>query len=92
MHIIIWVFRILLFLLFFGFALLNTDKATVDFLVGLWTAPLALILLLFFIAGTLFGVLVAVPAIVRHKKGLRRAREVQPAPVQQAQAEPPRLG
>lgn len=92
MRILVWTFRILLFALFLGFALLNTDKATVDFLFGRWSAPLALIAFVFFVAGGLFGVLVMTPTVVRHKKALRRARDVQPPPPQTAPAEPPRLG
>ncbi len=92
MQILVWTFRLLLFALFFGFALLNTERATVDFLLGQWSAPMALIVLLFFGAGTLFGVLVVVPTVVRDKRELRRAREFQPPPTTSTPAEPPRLG
>jgi lipopolysaccharide assembly protein A len=92
MKILVWAFRILLFALFFGFALLNTERAHLDFLFGVWSAPMALIALLFFAAGTLFGVLVVVPTVLRDKRELRRARNLRVPSVTPASAEPPRLG
>ncbi len=91
MKIFVWAFRILLFVLFFGFALLNTGRAHIDFLIGEWNAPMALIVLLFFGAGTLFGVLVVMPIVVRDKRELRRARNEPPPPAAAPNPEPPRL-
>jgi len=92
MKILVWAFRVLLFALFFGFALLNTERARVDFLFGEWSAPMALIVLLFFAAGTVFGVLVVVPTVVRDKRELRRVRNAPAPTVTPVSAEPPRLG
>ncbi|MCA3148596.1 MAG: LapA family protein [Burkholderiales bacterium] len=72
MKIIVWLGRIALFLLFFVFALFNTEPATLNYVLGHWQAPLALVLLIFFLAGALFGVAVLLPVIFRQRAEVRR--------------------
>jgi uncharacterized integral membrane protein len=65
---VIWV---ILFALFFGFALKNTQEATLRFFWGYEKqAPLVLLLLLFFIAGAVLGVLAMTPTVFRHRRSL----------------------
>ena len=58
-----------LFVLFFGFALKNTDQAVLRFFLDYeLRAPLALILLGFFIAGAFLGILAVTPTVFRHRR------------------------
>ncbi|CAN5419709.1 hypothetical protein BH10PSE17_BH10PSE17_13660 [soil metagenome] len=92
MTIVIWVFRILVLLVFFGFALLNTEPVALDLLLGVWHAPLVLILLIFFAAGAVFGVAVSMPVVLGTRRELRRMQARPPlATARPANAEPPRL-
>jgi len=64
-----WALRVVLFLLLFGFALKNMEPVTVRFyLGGLWEAPLALVLLVFFGAGAAAGI----AALLGHSQRQRR--------------------
>ena len=72
MKIIVWLGRIALFLLFFVFALFNTEPVTLNYVLSQWQAPLALILLLFFMAGALFGIVVLLPVVFRQRAEIRR--------------------
>ncbi|MBR8057033.1 lipopolysaccharide assembly protein LapA domain-containing protein [Burkholderia dolosa] len=83
MKFIVWLIRVLVFVLLLVLALANTQTATLNFLAGFaWQAPLILIGLAFFIVGLLAGLLSALPAIFRLrvengrlKRDLRAARE-----------------
>jgi len=77
-----WVLRILLFLVLLGFAIKNTDPVVVRYFLGWeWHAPLALVLLVFFVAGAVLGVMAAVAWLYRQRRELlqlrreRRARQ-----------------
>ncbi len=72
MKIIVWLSRITLFAFFFVFALFNTGLTTLSYVLGQWQAPLALILLIFFIAGTLFGMVVLLPTLFRQRAEIKR--------------------
>lgn len=75
MKLIIWIIRLVVFLLLLVLALANTSEATLNLFFGrTWTAPLIMIGLAFFIAGMLMGVLATLPSLVRHRLDLRRAR------------------
>ncbi|SAL54446.1 membrane protein [Caballeronia turbans] len=83
MKFIVWLIRVLVFVLLLVLALANTQSVTLNFLAGYaWTAPLILIGLAFFVVGLLAGLVSAVPATVRLrmengrlKRELRVARE-----------------
>ena len=92
MKFIVWLIRVLVFVLLLVLALANTQTTTLNFLAGYsWQAPLILIGLAFFVVGLLAGLLSALPGVFRLrmengrlKRDLRTARET-PTP----SAEPP---
>ncbi len=58
MRLLAWAIRIALFVLLLAFAAKNTDPVALRFYFGLvWQAPLVAILLAFFAAGVMLGVL-----------------------------------
>ncbi|MES2128490.1 MAG: LapA family protein [Pseudomonadota bacterium] len=58
-----------LFVLFFGFALKNTTPVELHFFLNYeLVAPLALILLGFFVAGAALGILAVTPTVFRHRR------------------------
>ena len=60
---------IVLFILFFGFALKNTQEAALHFFLGYEIrAPLVLMLLGFFAGGAILGVLAMTPTVVRYRR------------------------
>ncbi|SMG16131.1 LapA family protein [Paraburkholderia susongensis] len=90
MKFIVWLIRVLVFVLLLVLALSNAQPATLNFFAGYtWSAPLILIGLAFFVVGLLAGLVSAMPAAVRLrmengrlKRELRVARET-PAVVEQ---------
>ncbi len=75
MRILIWVARLVLFFLLFGFALKNTDAVSLRFFFDtVWQAPLVIVLLSFFAAGALFGLLAAFSTMFRQRRELTRLR------------------
>ena len=71
---------VLLFILFFGFALNNTETVTLRFFLGYeFPGPLVLMLLIFFIAGIVLGVFAMLPTLLRHRRDLSRFRKSQTA-------------
>ncbi len=60
---------IVLFILFFGFALKNTHEVALHFFLGYEIrAPLVLMLLAFFAGGAILGVLAMTPTVVRYRR------------------------
>lgn len=58
-----------LFVLFFGFALKNTQEVDLHFFLNYeLRGPLVLLLLGFFVAGASFGVLALTPTVFRHRR------------------------
>ncbi|WP_206952847.1 lipopolysaccharide assembly protein LapA domain-containing protein [Trinickia acidisoli] len=85
MKFIVWLIRVLVFVVLLVLALANTQSATVKFAGYEWQAPLILIGLAFFAVGLLAGLVSAFPAVVRLKlenarlrRDLRAAREDTP--------------
>jgi len=82
MGLLSWLIRLAVFLVMMGFALSNTDTATLRFF-GIpqfeWRAPLVLFLLIFFAVGTLLGALATVPIVFRQRRELNRLRRHQDA-------------
>ncbi len=59
----------ILFVLFFGFALKNTQAVDLHFFLGYeLRGPLVLMLLAFFIAGAALGILALTPTVFRHRR------------------------
>jgi len=77
MSVITWLLRLAVFLLLVGFALSNTETATLRFF-GIpqfqWSVPLVLLLLAFFAAGALMGVLATMPIVLRRNRELARLK------------------
>jgi putative membrane protein len=69
MKIISTIVGIVLFVLFFGFALKNSQEVDLHlFLSYELRAPLVLMLLVFFVAGAVLGVLALTPTVVRYRR------------------------
>lgn len=76
MKIISRIILVLLFIIFFGFALKNTETVTLRFFMGYeFPGPLVLMLLIFFIAGICFGVLGMIPTLFRHRRELGKHKK-----------------
>ena len=83
-----WTFRILLFVLLFGFAVKNSDPVTVRFYLGAhWEASLALVVLVFFVVGVAAGVIACFAYIYRQRREilqLRKELRTKPGPPEDA--------
>ncbi len=76
MRYISWALRVLLFLLLLGFALKNTDPVIVSFYLGRqWEAPLAMVVLIFFGAGVLAGVIACLTYVYRQRREILQLRK-----------------
>jgi putative membrane protein len=76
MKIIFRLFAFGLFLVFFGFALKNTDEVVLHlFWNATAKAPLILLLLAFFIAGAVLGVLAMTSTVLRYRRLLVRQKK-----------------
>jgi putative membrane protein len=75
MRILSWLFKLGLFLAMMGFALSNTETATLRFF-GIpefeWRAPMVVFLLIFFAAGALIGVIATMPLVLRQRRSIGR--------------------
>lgn len=93
------VFRIvaaILFVLFFGFALKNTQEAALRFFFDYEIrGPLVLLLLAFFIGGAVLGILAMLPTFFRQRRDLSKQKkaiatmEQEQAAQQRARTQPP---
>jgi putative membrane protein len=80
MRFFVWLFRAFIFFTLFAFALNNQQEAAVRWFFGFeWRAPMVIVVLVAFGAGSAFGVLSMVPSWWRHR---RVARLHEPAPTQ----------
>jgi uncharacterized integral membrane protein len=69
MRVLTWGLRLLLFLFLFLFALKNTANVSLSFFFGqTWEAPLVLVLVAFFAAGSLIGVLSMAGALFKARR------------------------
>ena len=93
------VFRIvaaILFVVFFGFALKNTQEAALRFFFDYEIrGPLVLLLLAFFCGGAALGILAMLPTLFRHRRDLSKQKkaiatmENEQIAQQRARAQPP---
>ncbi|CAJ0741300.1 LapA family protein [Ralstonia mannitolilytica] len=75
MKFLVWVVRILLFVLLFVLALHNTAEVSLVLPFGVvWHAPLILIVLAFFVAGILLAMLAMAPRVMQHRFAASRLR------------------
>ena len=71
-----WTFRVLLFILLFGFALKNSDPVSVRFYLGAnWEASLALVALVFFCIGAAAGIAACFAYIYRQRGEILQLRK-----------------
>jgi len=84
MRILTWAIRLALFILLLAFAAKNTDPVTLRFFFdSAWQTPLVTLLLAFFGAGALLGVVAAAALLLRQRQELQRLRRdagLEPAP------------
>lgn len=76
MKIISRIFALILFIGFFGFALKNDQIITLQYFLGYsQSAPLVIMLLAFFVAGAVLGILAMVPIVFRHKRDISKHKK-----------------
>ncbi|AMC34193.1 LapA family protein [Janthinobacterium sp. B9-8] len=69
MRYLFWLIKFFLFVIMFGFAMHNAEPVVLKFFLGyFWQAPLALLLLVFFVIGAVFGLLAAFSKIIRLRR------------------------
>jgi lipopolysaccharide assembly protein A len=75
MRFVTWTVRLLVFLFLLAFAAKNTDPVTLHFYFELaWQAPLIVLLLVFFAAGTAFGLVAALATLFGQRREILRLR------------------
>jgi len=90
MRIVTWTIRLAVFLLLAAFAAKNVEPVSLRFYFDLaLTAPLIVMLLGFFAAGALFGVLALVGALLRQRREISSLRRELAAPASVAPPPPP---
>ena len=78
MRILTWALRIALFVLLLAFAAKNTDPVTLRFYFDqAWSVPLVPLLLAFFGAGALLGIIAAAAMLLRQRRELQRLKREQ---------------
>lgn len=95
MRYLAWFVKIVLFLLFFAFALKNTDTVTLNGLLGSkLQTPLIVLLLVFFVSGVVLGVLAMLAQVFSVRRELAETRKAlavytnRPAPKSADRVEP----
>ncbi len=76
MKVISRILSILLFVMFFGFALQNKSNIELHFFPGVTqTGPLVLFLLGFFVFGSILGVLAMAPSVFRYRRNVSKTKK-----------------
>lgn len=76
MRAIVWLIRIVFFVLFLAFAIENTEPVTLNLFLGYYLeAPLVLLLLGALLIGVLVGLLMLVPNVLGKRRELARCRK-----------------
>jgi uncharacterized integral membrane protein len=90
MRVLAWTLRIILFLALFLFALKNTDMVSLHlYFDQVWQAPLILVLLVFFVGGTVIGVLATLATVFRQRREIARLQRELRSPMREPGAVPP---
>lgn len=91
MRLVTWAVRLFVFLLLVAFAAKNVEPVTLRFYFDrVLEAPLVAVLLAFFAAGALFGILALLGTVLRQRREISLLRK-QKTPVDQATLPPPGL-
>ncbi|CAM5216971.1 Putative integral membrane protein OS=Castellaniella defragrans OX=75697 GN=HNR28_000870 PE=4 SV=1 [Castellaniella defragrans] len=90
MRYLVWILRLVIFVIVLLFALKNTAPVDVGFFAdhSVHQVPLIVVMLIAFLLGLVFGLLVAALAIVRRRREINRLRR-ELARAQEATARPP---
>src|SRR3990172_1247567 len=73
MRLLAWILRFILFLALFVLALKNTETVNLHlYFDQVWPAPLILVLLVFFAAGAVMGVLATLATLFRQRREIAR--------------------
>lgn len=76
MRLIVWIARLLLFFLLFGFAVKNDHLVRLDFFFGAgWELPLVFVIVAIFAAGALLGVTATFGSLLRQRREIARLRK-----------------
>ena len=93
MRLFVWLFRAFLLFTLFAFALNNLQAVTVRWFFGVeWHAPLVIVVLAAFAAGSALGVLAMVPSWWRHRRQAKLAAPPPKPAVLAATAAPSEFG
>lgn len=77
MKFLLKILTVLVAIVFFGFAIKNTQEVALSFFLGYeMRGPLVLLLFGFFASGAILGVLAMLPTFVRHRRELTRHKKV----------------
>ncbi|PKO33760.1 MAG: DUF1049 domain-containing protein [Betaproteobacteria bacterium HGW-Betaproteobacteria-7] len=72
-----WAIRLVIFSFLVVFAVQNTDPVTLNFVLDhVWQAPLVIVLLAFFAAGAVLGLLSVVGVIYRQRREIANLRQL----------------
>ena len=83
MSFLAWAIRFALFVVLLALAARNTDPVTLRFYFDLaWQAPLAALLLAFFAAGALLGLIAMLGTFLAQRREIARLRRVEPSRAQ----------
>jgi len=95
MRYLVWILRLLLFLVLLLFALKNTMPVRLHFFFDTgWDVPLAVLLLVFFAAGAVLGVMACLGGLIRQRRrisSLKRELDERSAGAQPAAVSLPRM-
>ena len=76
MRLLIWIFRVALFLILFGFAVKNDELVNVQFFLGeVREFPLVFVMLAFFAAGAILGLSATLPSLLSRRREISRLRK-----------------
>ena len=79
MRILTWAIRFALFVVLLAFAVRNTEPVTLRFYFDLaWQAPLVALLLAFFAAGAVLGLIAMLGTFLAQRREISRLRGVEP--------------
>jgi putative membrane protein len=77
MKLIFRIIAVIIFIVFFGFALKNTQEVVLSFFLGYEIrGPLVILLLGFFAAGAVLGVLAMTPTLFRYRRDLSKHKKL----------------
>ena len=76
MRILFRIMAVLVFIVFFAFALKNTHEASLYFFTGSeLRAPMVMLLLIFCISGAVMGILAMIPTVFHYRRELARQKK-----------------